>query len=148
LLGIAGTICWRSEAMDVLSPGQSAQVGSYSLQFNGATSVDGPNYIANRGNIVVRRNGAEIATMAPEMRVYPVEGQSVSKTAIRTTGVANLYVALGDNRGGGRWLIRAFVDPLAPFIWLGGGLMALGGFASLLARLRLAVSRPVLVPAE
>jgi cytochrome c-type biogenesis protein CcmF len=148
LLGIAGTICWRSEAMDVLSPGQSAQVGSYSLQFNGATPVDGPNYIANRGNIVVRRNGAEIATMAPEMRVYPVEGQSVSKTAIRTTGVANLYVALGDNRGGGRWLIRAFVDPLAPFIWLGGGLMALGGFASLLARLRLAVSRPVLVPAE
>jgi cytochrome c-type biogenesis protein CcmF len=148
LLGIAGTICWRSEAMDVLSPGQSAQVGSYSLQFNGATPVDGPNYIANRGNIVVRRNGAEVATMAPEMRVYPVEGQSVSKTAIRTTGVANLYVALGDNRGGGRWLIRAFVDPLAPFIWLGGGLMALGGFASLLARLRLAVSRPVLVPAE
>ncbi len=148
LLGIAGTISWRSEAMDVLSPGQSVRIGGYSLQFGGVTSMAGPNYMANRGAFVLRRNGAEIARLAPEMRVYPVEGQSVSKTAIRTTGFSNLYVALGDNRGGGRWLVRAFIHPFAPFIWFGGGLMALGGFASLLSRIRLPVSRPVLAPAE
>jgi cytochrome c-type biogenesis protein CcmF len=148
LLGIAGTICWKSEAMDVLSPGQSVQVGSYNLEFAGVTSVAGPNYTANRGDIVVRRDGAEIVRLAPEMRLYPVEGQSVSKTAIRTTGFSDLYVALGDNRGGGRWLIRAFVNPLAPLIWLGGCLMALGGLASLLSRLRLPVPRSALAPAE
>jgi cytochrome c-type biogenesis protein CcmF len=148
LLGIAGTICWKSEAMDVLSPGQSVQVGSYNLEFAGVTSVAGPNYTANRGDIIVRRDGAEIARLAPEMRLYPVEGQSVSKTAIRTTGFSDLYVALGDNRGGGRWLVRAFVNPLAPFIWFGGGLMALGGLASLLSRLRLPVLRSALAPAE
>jgi cytochrome c-type biogenesis protein CcmF len=148
LLGIAGTICWKSEAIDVLSPGQSLQVGGYSLRFDGVTPVEGPNYTANRADIVVTRNGAAIATLAPEMRLYPVEGQSVSKTAIRTTGVSDLYVALGDNRGGGRWLIRAFVNPLAPFIWLGGGLMALGGLASLLYRIRVPVPRAALAPAE
>ena len=148
LLGIAGTICWKTEVLDVLSPGQSIQVGSYNLEFAGVTSVTGPNYTANRGNIVVRRDGAEIARLSPEMRQYPVEGQSVSKTAIRTTGFSDLYVALGDNRGGGRWLIRAFVNPLAPFIWLGGALMALGGFASLFSRLRLPALRSALAPAE
>jgi len=148
LLGIAGTICWKSEALEVVSPGQSIQVGGYSLQFDGVSAVAGPNYTASRAAIEVRRNGTEIARLAPEMRSYPVEGQAVSKTAIRTTGYSDLYVALGDNRGGGRWLIRAFVNPLAPFIWLGGGLMALGGLASLLCRLRLPLPRPVLAPAE
>jgi cytochrome c-type biogenesis protein CcmF len=148
LLGIAGTICWKSEALDVLTPGQAVQVGGYNLEFAGVTSVAGPNYMANRGDIIVRRDGSEIARLAPEMRLYPVEGQSVSKTAIRTNGFSNLYVALGDNRGGGRWLIRAFVHPLAPLMWFGGGLMALGGFSSLLFRLRIRVSRPVLAPAE
>jgi cytochrome c-type biogenesis protein CcmF len=148
LLGIAGTICWKSEALDVLSPGQSVQVGGYDLEFAGVTSVAGPNYMANRGDIIVRRDGSEIARLAPEMRLYPVEGQSVSKTAIRTNGFSNLYVALGDNRGGGRWLIRAFVHPLAPLMWFGGGLMALGGFAGLLSRIRLPLSRWVLAPAE
>jgi cytochrome c-type biogenesis protein CcmF len=148
LLGIAGTICWKSEALEVMSPGQSVRVGGYNLEFAGVTPVAGPNYTANRGDFIVRRNGSEIARLAPEMRLYPVEGQSVSKTAIRTTGVSDLYVALGDNRGAGRWLVRAFVNPLAPLIWLGGALMALGGFAGLLSRLRFPVSRSVLAPAE
>ena len=60
----------------------------------------------------------------------------VSDTAIRTTGFEDLYLALGDQRGQGRWTVRAYVNPLAPFIWFGGAFMALGGFASLWARLR------------
>ena len=44
----------------------------------------------------------------------------MTDTAIRTTGFSDLYLALGDDRGGGRWTVRAYVSPLAPFIWLGG----------------------------
>jgi cytochrome c-type biogenesis protein CcmF len=68
--------------------------------------------------------------------MFPVEGQEVAQTAIRTTGFSDLYVALGDDRGGGRWTIRAYVNPLAPFIWFGAGVMALGGLTALWARLR------------
>jgi cytochrome c biogenesis factor len=32
--------------------------------------------------------------------------------------------------------VRAYVNPLAPFIWFGGAIMALGGLASLWGRLR------------
>ena len=130
LLGIAGTSYWKSEALEVLAPGQSLTVGSYRLQFDGVTSVAGPNYRADRAAIEVIRNGEKIATLAPEKRAYPVEGQAISKTAIRTTGISDLYVALGDDRGQGRYAIRAYVNPLAPFIWFGGAAMALGGLAS------------------
>jgi cytochrome c-type biogenesis protein CcmF len=148
LVGIAGTTFWKSEALDVLAPGQSVNLAGYHLRFDGVTSVAGPNYRAAQAEIDVSRGGEHIATLAPEMRAYPVEGQTVSKTAIRTTGVSNLYVALGDDRGNGRWLIRAYVHPLAPFIWFGGGLMALGGLASLFGRVRIGARRAALAPAE
>ena len=65
--------------------------------------------------------------LKPEKRVYPAEGQEMADTAIRTTGFSDLYLALGDDRGEGRWTMRAYVSPLAPFIWLGALVMALGG---------------------
>jgi len=72
----------------------------------------------------------------PEHRFYPAEGQDMNDTAIHTTGWRDLYLALGDDRGGGRFALRAYVSPLAPLIWLGGLVMALGGMLSLWGRLR------------
>jgi cytochrome c-type biogenesis protein CcmF len=146
LLGISGTTLWRSEAIEVLSPMQSIAIAGYVLQFDGVVPVDGPNYHAARATIEVRERGKLIATLYPEKRMYPAEGQAVSNTSIRTTGFSDLYVALGDDRGGGRWTVRALVNPLAPFIWLGGFAMAFAGFASLWGRLRLRFAR--LAPAE
>jgi len=90
------------------------------------------------------------SVMTPEQRIYPAEGQDVSDTAIRTTGFQDLYLALGDDRGNGRWTLRAYVSPLAPFIWLGGLVMALGGMLSLWGRLRVRTPLPAAAaqPAE
>ena len=96
-------------------------------------------------------DGGRVQTMlTPEQRIYPAEGQEVADTAIRTTGFTDLYLALGDNRGQGRWIVRAYVSPLAPFIWLGGLVMALGGALSLWGRLRvkLQAPSPAVQPAE
>jgi cytochrome c-type biogenesis protein CcmF len=136
LLGIAGTTLWRSEALEVLAPGQSMQVAAYQLRFDGVAPREGPNYFADRATLDVMRNGKAIATISPEKRSYPAEGQAITDTSIRTNGFSDLYVALGDDRGGGRWTVRAYFNPLAPFIWFGGAIMALGGLASLWGRLR------------
>jgi cytochrome c-type biogenesis protein CcmF len=141
LLGVTGTTVWRSEALAVLSPGQTMPVSDYTLRFDGTELVQGPNYQAIRANIEAIRNGHVIAVLAPEKRGYPVESETISDTSIRTTGFSDLYVALGDDRGGGRMVIRAYVNPLAPFIWFGGMIMALGGFASLWGRLRIRLAR-------
>jgi cytochrome c-type biogenesis protein CcmF len=150
LLGVTGTTVWRSEALQVLSPGQSMQVSDYTLRFDGVEAVQGPNYRAVRAHLEAIRNGRVVASLAPEKRAYPAEGQEISDTAIRTTGFSDLYVALGDERDGGRWVIRAYVNPLAPFIWFGGAIMALGGLTSLWGRLRLRAPKPgaATVPAE
>ncbi|MBS0273711.1 MAG: heme lyase CcmF/NrfE family subunit [Proteobacteria bacterium] len=135
LLGITGTTLWRSEALDLLKPGQTMPIAGYTLRLEGVQLLHGPNYLAERATVSVIANNRIIATMAPEKRAFPVEGQATAVTAIRTTGFSDLYLALGDQRGSG-WVIRAYVSPLAPFIWFGGAFMALGGIASFWGRLR------------
>jgi cytochrome c-type biogenesis protein CcmF len=146
LMGVTGTTLWRSEALAVMGPGDIMKVGPYTLRFEGVTREQGPNYTASRAHIALL-DGARVQTvMTPEQRIYPAEGQDMADTAIRTTGIQDLYLALGDDRGNGRWTVRAYVSPLAPFIWLGALVMAMGGMLSLWGRLRLRASEQA-VPA-
>ncbi len=135
LMGVAGTTAWRSEALTVLAPGQTMTVGPYTLRFDGVTREKGPNYIADRAHVALMDGSRVQAMLLPEHRFYPAEGQDMNDTAIRTTGLRDLYLALGDDRGAGRFAMRAYVSPLAPLIWLGGLVMALGGILSLWGRL-------------
>ncbi len=136
LLGIAGVTLWKAESLEVLGPGETMTIGGYGLKLVSVNRVDGPNYRAAHATIQIVRNGSVLGVISPERRFFPAEGQETVQTAIRTTGFSDLYVALGDDRGAGRWTVRAYVNPLAPFIWFGALVMALGGLASLVARLR------------
>ena len=136
LMGVAGTTAWRSEALTVMAPGQTMTVGPYTLRFDGVTRETGPNYVADRAHIALMNGDKVQTTLLPEHRFYPAEGQDMNDTAIHTTGLRDLYLALGDDRGSGRFALRAYVSPLAPLIWLGGLVMALGGILSLWGRLR------------
>ena len=136
VLGVVGATVWKSEAMEVLAPGQSLAIAGYELRLEGVDRIEGPNYRADRAELAVFANGARIAAMTPEKRFYPAEGQVTTEAAIRSTGFADLYAALGDARGEGRWTVRAYFNPLAPFIWMGALVMALGGLAGFAGRLR------------
>ena len=142
LMGVAGTTGWRSEALTVLAPGQMMTVGPYTLRFDGVTREQGPNYFADRAHVALMDGGKVQTMLLPEHRFYPAEGQDMNDTAIHTTGLRDLYLALGDDRGGGRFTLRAYVSPLAPLIWLGGLVMALGGILSLWGRLRAPEQEP------
>ncbi len=142
LMGVTATTLWRSEALDLVGPGETMTVGPYTLRFDGVTQREGPNYRATSAHIALMDGTRAVAMLTPEKRFFPAEGQEVADTAIRTTGVRDLYLALGDERDHGRWTIRAYVSPLAPFIWLGALVMALGGALSLWGRLRRTASVP------
>jgi cytochrome c-type biogenesis protein CcmF len=145
LMGVAGTTAWRSEALTVVGPGQSFHVGPYTLRFDGVKRVKGPNYIADRADVALMQDGRPGAVLHPEHRLYPAEGQDMSDTAIRTTGLRDLYLALGDERDDGRFALRAYVSPLAPLIWIGGLIMALGGMLSLWGRMRAPAREPAAI---
>ena len=122
-------------------------IAGYTLRLDDVVAAAGPNYNAARANVSVLSGGRLITVMHPERRVFPAERQETSETAIRTTIVSDLYLALGDRRDATHWVLRAYVNPLAPLIWLGGLVMALGGFAALFGRLRRTHDVPAAAPA-
>ena len=87
-------------------------------------------------------DGSRVVTMlTPEKRIYPAEGQETADTAIRTTGLRDLYLALGDDRGNGRWTIRAYVSPLGALHLAGRAGDGAGRDLSLWGRLRVQARR-------
>ena len=61
--------------------------------------------------------------------------------AINTNGFQDIYAVFSDEPGGGGAELRLNRHPLAPDIWFGGLIMALGGMISLSDR-RLRVGAP------
>jgi cytochrome c-type biogenesis protein CcmF len=114
-----------------LADGQSAHVGAYDFKLVGTREVEGPNYSAIRAQVDVSRNGEAVTTLYPEKREYWVRKQVGTKAGIKNEYGTDLFVALGDDLGAGRWSLRAQIRPMITFLWLGPVLMALGGFCAL-----------------
>jgi len=134
-LGCVGSGVWHSEVIEVLTPGKSMIISGYELRLDSTEQVQGPNYTADRANLTVFSGGREITQIHPEKRNYPAEQVVTTQSAIRTTIVADLYVVLGDPREGGGWVVRAYFNPLAPFIWLGAIVIGMAGFVAVGGRI-------------
>ncbi|MBV8404289.1 MAG: heme lyase CcmF/NrfE family subunit [Gammaproteobacteria bacterium] len=110
-----------------LAPGGTAAVGDYEFRFMGVKPVEGPNYDAVQGTLIVTRHGAPVAVLSPQKRQYWVQHQVTSETAIRMHRGNNLLLALGEDLGAGRWSVRVQIRPLVSLIWIAAFIMALGG---------------------
>lgn len=145
VLGAVFETSWKVEAAEALPIGGALDAGAYHVVLQDVVGVEGPNYDAERAQLSVTRNGRPICAPSPERRFYPAGGQSTSEVGICYQGLSHVYVVLGERRGGGEapvWLVRAYWNPWATLIFVGPGIMALGGLVSLSdRRLRLGVAR-------
>jgi cytochrome c-type biogenesis protein CcmF len=139
IAGIAG-MSLAQESIVLLKPGETAHVGAYDFRLVEMHDKDGPNYSARVATIDISRDGVPVATLAPERRSFPVQRINTTEAKIATNFLRDLYVVLGEERDGGG-VLRLHVNPLAPWIWLGALVMALGGIFSLADR-RLRVGAP------
>ena len=113
-----------------LAPGQTLQIGAYTLQFEGVDHQQGPNYSADRGHVRVLHHAREIALLHPEKRLYASGGQMMTEAGIHARPSGDVYVALGESLGNNAWAVRVHIKPFVRWIWLGALLMALGGFVT------------------
>ncbi len=114
--------------------GEQIPLAGYSLRFDGIGRHEGENFTADAGEFTLLKGGQVVAEMTPERRFFPLQQQTIARTAIHAGLLADFYLALGDPDGKGGWTITAAWRPLVPFIWIGGIIMALGGAVGLTDR--------------
>ncbi len=108
-------------------PGQSFEIGEYRFTFEGVQQVQGPNFVADRGSILVGHGERVDARLHPEKRRYASGGSVMTEADMHGGLTRDLYVALGepiDDAGG--WALRLHVKPFVRWIWFGALMMALG----------------------
>ncbi|MEL6364663.1 MAG: heme lyase CcmF/NrfE family subunit [Pseudomonadota bacterium] len=121
LIGAVGAGAWQTRLEEVVPVGGSIELAGRTATLERVVQVRGPNYVADRA--VVRYDDE---TLEPERRYYPAGRTPTTEIALKRDAGGQAYIALGDPRGGGV-LISASYFPLVDWIYIGGGLMALGG---------------------
>jgi cytochrome c-type biogenesis protein CcmF len=153
---IAAVTTWQKENILSMKPGDTTTISTYGVKLIKVESVPGPNYEAERGTFEISSGGKTFTVLTAERRFYPVQQVQTNQTGIRTNLISNVYIAMGEADNNGGFTVRLYHHPLAPWLWIGGFTMALGGFVSLSdRRLRVGVAQAnknlqphVLVPTE
>ncbi|HVY83851.1 MAG TPA: heme lyase CcmF/NrfE family subunit [Caulobacterales bacterium] len=144
-LGAVAETAFRMESAANMAPGQTIDFAGHRVTLMDVGEVEGPNYSAERGEFRVEHNGAAQALSA-ERRFYPTSSMPTTEVGILSTLEGDFYLALGDvtrSAGGPQtYSVRLYYNPLLQCIFLGAGLMALGGVLSLVALARRRTATP------
>jgi len=106
------------------------ELQGYQFDFVSTRPVAGPNYDAVEAEIKVTRNGDLVTTLHPQKRTYRVQTMPMTEAGIHVNWRRDLFVAMGDELGGGAWSMRLQYKPFVRYIWLGALIMALGGIVA------------------
>jgi cytochrome c-type biogenesis protein CcmF len=126
-LGITGVQSFKIEQDVALAVGDAATVGGYDFRLTALRDARGPNYVAVEADVLISRDGETVATLHPQKRLYNSGGNPMTEAGIEVGAARDLFAALGEDLGQGRWSMRLQYKPLIRYIWLGALLIALGG---------------------
>ncbi len=141
IIGIAGS-AFNQEKEQELANGQSMTIGPYTLVCRSNTQDDKPNYASDWAIIDVFKGGRQIATMYPERRLYKASNQPATIVANRSTLKEDLYLVYsGLNQDTGNPIIKAHLNPLVLWIWIGVQIVLVGTIIALVPSRKTAAAR-------
>ena len=118
-IGISGQAFNQSKEM-TMSFKQSMTIGPYRLECEDFSQDSNPNYDTEFALLDVYRGDHKIMQLAPEIRFYTATQQPQTMVANHSTLAWDLYVIYAGKDGTtGRPVIKAFLNPLVAWIWIG-----------------------------
>jgi cytochrome c-type biogenesis protein CcmF len=126
IIGLAGA-AFNQDKEQEMAYGDKMYIGGYTLICRSYTDEDFPNYSAQWAVLDVYKKGKLIDTLTPERRFYKASNQQSTMPFIRSTINEDLYLVYeGLNGDTGHPILKAHVNPLVMWIWMGVWVMLLG----------------------
>jgi len=144
IIGFAGSAFNQEKESDKgLAYGEKMTIADYTLVCRSYTEEDKPNYASEWAIIDVIKNGKQIDTLYPERRFYKASRQAQTLPTIRSTMKEDLYLVYEGQNEKGQPIIKAHINPLVMWIWLGVWIILGGTILALVPN----APAPVRVPA-
>jgi cytochrome c-type biogenesis protein CcmF len=132
IIGFAG-LPFNQDKEQEMGFGDKMQIGGYTLVCQSYTQDDKPNYSSEWAVIDVYKHGKKIDTMYPERRFYKASEQTATMVANRSRPNEDLYlVYTGRNQDTGKPILKAHVNPLVMWLWIGVNMVLIGTIIALI----------------
>jgi cytochrome c-type biogenesis protein CcmF len=150
MIGFAGA-AFNQDKEKEMGFGDKMTIGPFTLVCRSFTQEDKPNYGSEWAIIDVFKGDRQIDTLYPERRFFKASQQMNTRPTIHSTLNEDLYLVYeGQNEDTGRPIIKAHLNPLVMWIWVGVWIMIAGTVIALIpnAAAAVRVPAPVRVQAE
>jgi cytochrome c-type biogenesis protein CcmF len=145
IIGFAGA-AFNQDKEQEMAYGDKMTIGPYTLVCRSYTDDDAPNYASEWALLEVYKGGKLIDTMTPVRRFYKASRQSSTMPDIRSSLDEDLYLVFeGLNPDNGHPILKAHLNPLVMWIWIGVWIMLIGTVLALIPNARAPARAPVLV---
>jgi len=135
-IGLAGAAFNRDVQKD-MRPGDTMQIGPYTLLLQGFDTRPEKNYTAQRMLVEVLRDNKPMMMLYPEKRRFATTVENGTMVAIYSTLKEDLYVVYaGQSPETQLPVMHVFLNPLVKWIWFGGVVVVFGTLVALLPNRR------------
>ncbi len=126
-VAIAVSQSYQLSEETVLREGEAVTVGDWTVRYRGTHEEVTPNRRSTIATFGVERDGAEVGTLEPRMNVFRGSMQPIGTPGVRSTATQDLYLSVMNiDSEAGVVGLRAFVNPLVYWIWIGMFIIAGG----------------------
>ena len=127
VIAYVASTSFQTEREYRLTPGQTVSIEGHTLTYEGSTAR-----IESNKNVIaanIRVDGGKV--YAPSIRTFANGSQAIGTPSVRTSPVDDVYLSLlTAPESGDVVTLRVIIEPLAVWMWIGGGVI---GFGALLA---------------
>jgi cytochrome c-type biogenesis protein CcmF len=132
MIGFAGS-AFNQDKEQEMGFGDRMSIGHYTLVCRSFTQDDNPNYESEWAVIDVFKGGKQVDTLYPERRFYHASQQTSTMPRVRSTAQEDLYLVYeGQNQDTGKPILKAHLNPLVTWIWVGVWIMLMGTVVALI----------------
>ena len=129
--GIAASSAFRSEGEATLKPGETLTVGTVTARLKEVWGREEPQRSVIGATVELVRDGTVYATLSPRMNFYPTSQTPIPTPDVRSTPFGDTYMNLmAFQPDGSNATVKVILEPLVPWIWIGGGIICLGALLS------------------
>jgi cytochrome c-type biogenesis protein CcmF len=126
-VGVTMSSVYRVEELHTVRPGESFQIGAFSLEYRGVKDLSDDHVARLAADIVVSKGGKIVGELKPEKRFYHRPQQPATEVDYRSTLAEDLYVILGSvGEDGTTATFQTYINPLVAWLWIGGIVLVVG----------------------
>ena len=126
-VGVIGTQLYPSEQQVTMVPGDSVDIGGYTLLYEDLVQESMDDHLDTWALISTYQDTEYLTTLKPQLNYYSGYDQTMASPAIHSSWREDLYLVLFSWDGTGQISLSVMINPLSAFLWIGGMVVLLGG---------------------